>query len=167
MGIAALDDLDDPGSGSCGGGANARPFVTHINAYDMNLYLRIALELHLKRLVVGGIEKVYEIGRIFRNEGADSSHNPEFTMLELYAAYGDYDTMATLTRELIQAAALAQIRTGARAGDLADLGMVLAFPGPTGPRREHGDLLQPKRARPKTASTLHTTGRHHTPRDSM
>jgi lysyl-tRNA synthetase class 2 len=87
------------------GGANARPFVTHINAYDMNLYLRIALELYLKRLVVGGIEKVYEIGRIFRNEGADSSHNPEFTMLELYAAYGDYDTMATLTRELIQAAA--------------------------------------------------------------
>jgi len=89
------------------GGANARPFVTHINAYDMNLYLRIALELYLKRLVVGGIEKVYEIGRIFRNEGADSSHNPEFTMLELYAAYGDYDTMATLTRELIQAAARA------------------------------------------------------------
>ena len=89
------------------GGANARPFVTHINAYDMDLYLRIALELYLKRLVVGGIEKVYEIGRIFRNEGADSSHNPEFTMLELYAAYGDYDTMATLTRELIQAAARA------------------------------------------------------------
>src|SRR5450432_132687 len=89
------------------GGANARPFVTHINAYDMDLYLRIALELYLKRLVVGGIEKVYEIGRIFRNEGADSSHNPEFTMLELYEAYGDYDSMATLTRELIQAAARA------------------------------------------------------------
>ena len=64
------------------GGANARPFVTHINAYDIELYLRIALELYLKRLVVGGIEKVYEIGRIFRNEGADSTHNPEFTMLE-------------------------------------------------------------------------------------
>ena len=64
------------------GGANARPFVTHINAYDMDLYLRIALELYLKRLVVGGIEKVYEIGRIFRNEGADATHNPEFTMLE-------------------------------------------------------------------------------------
>jgi len=87
------------------GGANARPFVTHINAYDMELYLRIALELYLKRLVVGGIEKVYEIGRIFRNEGADATHNPEFTMLELYEAYGDYDSMATLTRELIQAAA--------------------------------------------------------------
>jgi lysyl-tRNA synthetase class 2 len=88
------------------GGANARPFVTHINAYDhLTVYLRIALELYLKRLVVGGIEQVYELGRIFRNEGADATHNPEFTMLELYAAYGDYDTMATLTRELIQASA--------------------------------------------------------------
>ena len=89
------------------GGANARPFVTHMNAYDMDLYLRIALELYLKRLVVGGIERVYEIGRIFRNEGADSTHNPEFTMLEAYEAYGDYDTVATLTRELIQNAAAA------------------------------------------------------------
>jgi len=87
------------------GGANARPFATHMNAYDMELYLRIALELYLKRLVVGGIERVYEIGRIFRNEGADSTHNPEFTMLEAYEAYGDYNTIATLTRELLQAAA--------------------------------------------------------------
>ena len=87
------------------GGANARPFTTHINAYDLDLYLRIALELYLKRLVVGGIERVYEIGRIFRNEGADATHNPEFTMLEVYEAYGDYNTQATLTRELLQAAA--------------------------------------------------------------
>jgi lysyl-tRNA synthetase class 2 len=87
------------------GGANARPFRTHINAYDLDLYLRIALELYLKRLVVGGIEKVYEIGRNFRNEGVDATHNPEFTMLEAYEAYGDYMTMATLTRELIQRAA--------------------------------------------------------------
>jgi lysyl-tRNA synthetase, class II len=87
------------------GGANARPFATHMNAYDIDLYLRIALELYLKRLVVGGIEKVYEIGRIFRNEGADSTHNPEFTMLEAYEAYGDYNTIATLTQELLQAAA--------------------------------------------------------------
>ena len=87
------------------GGANARPFMTHMNAYDIDLYLRIALELYLKRLVVGGIERVYEIGRIFRNEGADSTHNPEFTMLEAYEAYGDYNTIGTLTRELIQAAA--------------------------------------------------------------
>jgi lysyl-tRNA synthetase, class II len=89
------------------GGANARPFITHSIAYDLDLYLRIALELYLKRLVVGGLEKVYEIGRIFRNEGADSTHNPEFTMLELYEAYGDYTTMATLTRELILGAARA------------------------------------------------------------
>jgi lysyl-tRNA synthetase, class II len=87
------------------GGANARPFATHINAYNMDLYLRIALELYLKRLVVGGIEKVYEIGRNFRNEGVDATHNPEFTMLEAYEAYGDYMTVATLTRELIQRAA--------------------------------------------------------------
>jgi lysyl-tRNA synthetase, class II len=87
------------------GGANARPFTTHINAFDLDLYLRIALELYLKRLVVGGIERVYEIGRIFRNEGVDATHNPEFTMLEVYQAYGDYNTMATLTRELLQSAA--------------------------------------------------------------
>jgi lysyl-tRNA synthetase, class II len=91
------------------GGANARPFITHSNAYDIDLYLRIALELYLKRLVVGGIEKVYEIGRIFRNEGADATHNPEFTMLEAYEAYGDYNTIGTLTRELIQAAARAAL----------------------------------------------------------
>jgi lysyl-tRNA synthetase, class II len=91
------------------GGANARPFITHSNAYNIELYLRIALELYLKRLMVGGIEKVYEIGRIFRNEGADATHNPEFTMLEAYEAYGDYHTIAALTRELIQAAAQAAL----------------------------------------------------------
>jgi lysyl-tRNA synthetase, class II len=91
------------------GGANARPFITRSNAYDIELYLRIALELYLKRLVVGGIEKVYEIGRIFRNEGADATHNPEFTMLEVYEAYGDYNSIGTLTRELIQAAARAAL----------------------------------------------------------
>ncbi|HEX9063681.1 MAG TPA: amino acid--tRNA ligase-related protein, partial [Streptosporangiaceae bacterium] len=89
------------------GGANARPFTTHINAYDMQLYLRIALELYLKRLMVGGLEKVYEIGRNFRNEGADATHNPEFTMLEAYEAYGDYGTMRELARTLIVEAAVA------------------------------------------------------------
>jgi lysyl-tRNA synthetase class 2 len=89
------------------GGANARPFITHINAYDMDIYLRIALELYLKRLVVGGIENVFEIGRNFRNEGVDGTHNPEFTMLEAYQAYGDYTTIGDLTRELIQRAATA------------------------------------------------------------
>ncbi|PZM97474.1 MAG: lysine--tRNA ligase [Actinobacteria bacterium] len=89
------------------GGAAARPFVTHSNALDTNLYLRIAPELFLKRCVVGGIERVFEINRNFRNEGIDSSHSPEFAMLEAYQAYGDYDTMAVLTRELVQEAALA------------------------------------------------------------
>jgi len=89
------------------GGANARPFVTHINAYDMPLYLRIAPELYLKRLLVGGVDRVFEINRNFRNEGADSSHNPEFTMLELYQAYGDYDSVRIITQEIIQEAATA------------------------------------------------------------
>ena len=89
------------------GGANARPFETHINAYDMDLYLRIATELHLKRLLVGGMEKVFEIGRQFRNEGVDFKHNPEFTSLEVYETYGDYDTMRVLTQEIIQEAAIA------------------------------------------------------------
>jgi lysyl-tRNA synthetase class 2 len=87
------------------GGANARPFVTHINAYDMPLYLRIAPELYLKRLVVGGVERVFEINRNFRNEGADSTHNPEFTMLEAYQTYADYQDMRVLTQHLVQAAA--------------------------------------------------------------
>ncbi|GAA2443075.1 lysine--tRNA ligase [Agromyces soli] len=89
------------------GGASARPFVTHSNAFDTELYLRIAPELYLKRAVVGGIERVYEINRNFRNEGADSTHSPEFAMLEAYEAYGDYTTIADLTQKLIQDAAAA------------------------------------------------------------
>src|SRR5205823_6778598 len=84
------------------GGAAARPFVTHMNAMDVDLFLRIAPELYLKRCVVGGMERVFEINRNFRNEGSDSSHSPEFAMLECYQAYADYQVMATLTRELIQ-----------------------------------------------------------------
>ena len=82
------------------GGANARPFITHHNALDIDLYLRIALELHLKRLIVGGLERVYEIGRVFRNEGIDTSHNPEFTLMELYQAFGDVNTMMDITEGL-------------------------------------------------------------------
>jgi lysyl-tRNA synthetase class 2 len=84
------------------GGATARPFVTHANAIDTDLYLRIAPELFLKRAVVGGIERVFELNRVFRNEGIDSTHSPEFAMLEAYQAYATYDDMAVLTRELIQ-----------------------------------------------------------------
>jgi lysyl-tRNA synthetase class 2 len=89
------------------GGAIARPFVTHHGALDIDLYLRIALELYLKRLLVGGLERVYEIGRNFRNEGIDRDHNPEFTMLELYQAYGDYFSMMEIGQALIREAALA------------------------------------------------------------
>jgi lysyl-tRNA synthetase class 2 len=93
------------------GGATARPFKTHINAYDMELYLRIAIELYLKRLVVGGIEKVFEINRNFRNEGADSTHNPEFTMIEAYGTYLDYNDMADLTQRMYQKAVMAALDT--------------------------------------------------------
>jgi len=89
------------------GGASARPFITHSNAFDTELYLRIAPELYLKRAVVGGLERVFEINRNFRNEGADSTHSPEFAMLEAYQAYGDYETIAELTQQLIQNAAVA------------------------------------------------------------
>ncbi|WP_378735629.1 bifunctional lysylphosphatidylglycerol synthetase/lysine--tRNA ligase LysX [Nocardia brasiliensis] len=89
------------------GGANATPFRTHINAYDLDLYLRIAPELYLKRLCVGGMEKVFEIGRTFRNEGVDFSHNPEFTILEAYEAHSDYERMMHVCRQLIQEAAVA------------------------------------------------------------
>jgi lysyl-tRNA synthetase, class II len=87
------------------GGALARPFVTHHNTLDLDLYLRIALELHLKRLIVGGMERVFEIGRIFRNEGISTRHNPEFTMMELYQAFGDMTDVMAITEELIVAAA--------------------------------------------------------------
>ena len=89
------------------GGAAARPFISHSNAYDMELFLRIAPELFLKRCVVGGIERVFEINRNFRNEGADSSHSPEFAMIESYQAYGDWRSIADLTRKLVQNAAMA------------------------------------------------------------
>lgn len=100
-------EIETPMLQTMHGGAAARPFVTHSNAFDMELYLRIAPELFLKRAVVGGIERVFEINRNFRNEGADSTHNPEFVMLEFYQAYGDYNTVADLTQEMIQNAAVA------------------------------------------------------------
>ena len=107
------------------GGAAARPFVTHMNAFDMDLYLRIAPELFLKRALVGGIERVFEINRNFRNEGADSTHSPEFAMLEAYESYGDYDTMAALTQDLVQTAAQDVLGTSVVAmpdGEEYDLG---------------------------------------------
>ena len=100
-------EVETPVLHAIAGGAAARPFVTHHNALDIDLYLRIALELHLKRLMVGGVERVYEIGRVFRNEGIDATHNPEFTMIELYQAYGDYETMMETAEAIISNACLA------------------------------------------------------------
>jgi lysyl-tRNA synthetase class 2 len=94
-------EVETPTLHSIAGGASARPFITHHNALDMQLYMRIAIELHLKRLIVGGLEKVYEIGRVYRNEGISTRHNPEFTMIELYEAYADYQDIMSLTEELI------------------------------------------------------------------
>jgi lysyl-tRNA synthetase, class II len=98
-------EVETPILQSVHGGAAARPFHTHLNAFDLDMSLRIATELYLKRCIVGGIERVYEIGPVFRNEGVDSSHSPEYTLLEAYEAYGDYDTVAELTHRLVLDAA--------------------------------------------------------------
>lgn len=94
-------EVETPTLHAIAGGASARPFITHHNALDMQLFMRIAIELHLKRLIVGGLEKVYEIGRVYRNEGISTRHNPEFTMIELYEAYADYQDIMNLTESLI------------------------------------------------------------------
>ena len=98
-------EVETPVLHSIAGGAAARPFITHHNTLDIDMYLRIALELHLKRLIIGGFDRVYEIGRVFRNEGMDTRHNPEFTLLELYQAYTDYHGMMDLTENLFRTVA--------------------------------------------------------------
>lgn len=98
-------EVETPTMHTIPGGASARPFITHHNALDMQLYMRIAIELHLKRLIVGGLDKVYEIGRVYRNEGISTRHNPEFTMIELYEAYADFQDIMELTENLIVNAA--------------------------------------------------------------
>ena len=108
------------------GGANARPFTTHHNALDLDLYLRVAPELYLKRLTVAGFEKVFEIGRVFRNEGVSTRHNPEFTMLELYQAYADYDDIMSLVEELVEQ--LAVELTGSTVLMVADQELDVARP---------------------------------------
>lgn len=101
LGGQGFVEIEGPTLHSIAGGAAARPFKTHHNALDMPLFMRIALELHLKRLLVGGVERVYELGRVYRNEGLSPRHNPEFTMLEVYQAYGDYRSMMDLTEKII------------------------------------------------------------------
>jgi lysyl-tRNA synthetase class 2 len=105
LGDEGFVEIEGPTLHAIAGGAAARPFKTHHNTLDMPLFMRIALELHLKRLLVGGMERVYELGRVYRNEGISPRHNPEFTMLELYQAYGDYRSMMDLTEKLILQAA--------------------------------------------------------------
>ncbi len=116
-------EVDTPTLQHTNGGAAARPFATHANAYDEPMLLRIAIELHLKRALVGGVDRVYEIGKTFRNEGVDNTHNPEFMMLEAYASYWTYDTMADLTQRLVVGAARAVGRTivAGRDGSQIDL----------------------------------------------
>lgn len=101
LGAQGFVEIEGPTLHTVAGGAAARPFKTHHNALDMQLFMRIALELHLKRLLVGGMERVYELGRVYRNEGISPRHNPEFTMLEVYQAFGDYHSMMDLTQSLI------------------------------------------------------------------
>ena len=123
--LDALDftEVETPMMQPIPGGATARPFATHHNALDLTLYLRIAPELYLKRLLVGGFERVYEMNRVFRNEGLSTRHNPEFTMLELYQAYATYRDIMTLTENLVRSAALGVAGTGAIAyqGETIDL----------------------------------------------
>ncbi len=130
-------EVETPMMHSIPGGAAARPFATHHNALDMKLFMRIALEIPLKKLLVGGVEKVYEIGRVFRNEGVDTQHNPEFTLLELYHAYGDLRTMMELVESLVvslakEVAGGTKLPFGGRTIDVT----------PPWPRREFGDLIR-------------------------
>src|SRR5258706_5561470 len=134
-----FSEVETPTLHAIAGGAAARPFVTHHNTLDIDLYLRIALELHLKRLLVGGMEKVYEIGRVFRNEGISPRHNPEFTMMELYQAYGDYRTMMDLTEGLIVAAVDALHPEGKRQVKFGEHTIDFA---PPWQRSRYGDLFR-------------------------
>ncbi len=133
-------EVEGPMLGSIQGGATARPFITHHNALDIDMYLRIALELHLKRLVVGGMERVFELGRVFRNEGIDVRHNPEFTMLEAYQAFGDYSDMMDLVEGMVVAAVTEAldgnfvVRVGDHSVDMS----------PPWPRISMADLIEEK-----------------------
>lgn len=141
-------EVETPTLHTVAGGAAARPFVTHHNALDIDLYLRIALELHLKRLLVGGIERVFEMGRVFRNEGISTRHNPEFTMLELYQAYADYTDMMELTESLIVDAVEVLAAEGCEYERSPRGGWVISFAGNKmdltrpWPRRSYGDLFR-------------------------
>jgi lysyl-tRNA synthetase, class II len=130
-------EVETPVLHAIAGGAAARPFITQHNTLEMELYLRIALELHLKRLMVGGVERVYEIGRVFRNEGIDTTHNPEFTMIEIYQAYGNYESMMDLTEAIVCDA----VRTVSDSMSLPWGDGAIDFTAPW-PRRKYADLFR-------------------------
>lgn len=130
-------EVETPTLHAIAGGAAARPFETHHNTLDIDLFMRIALELHLKRLLVGGMERVYEIGRVFRNEGISRRHNPEFTMLELYQAYADYGTMMDVTEGMILAAIAAL--DGKQQRNFGELALDFT---PPWPRTSYAELFQ-------------------------
>lgn len=141
-------EVETPVLHAIAGGAAARPFITHHNTLDIDLFMRIALELHLKRLMVGGIERVYEIGRVFRNEGIDLTHNPEFTMMELYQAYGNYESMMDITEAIVTEAARKVLAT-TNPSAANDNRLVLPWGEddqidfmPPWPRRTYGELFQ-------------------------
>ncbi len=137
-------ETEGPTMQAIAGGAAARPFVTHHNALDLSLYLRIALELHLKRLLVGGLERVFELGRVYRNEGISRKHNPEFTMLEAYQAFGDYASMMELTEAIILGAIEAvdgQLSRILHFGSTPDEVVTIDF-NPPWPRRPYLDLVR-------------------------
>jgi lysyl-tRNA synthetase class 2 len=146
-------EVETPMMQPIAGGAIARPFVTHHNALDMDLYLRIAPELYLKRLTVGGLERVFEINRNFRNEGISTQHNPEFTMMEFYEAYADYQTLMTMTEEMI--GAVAREATGTDQIVFGDHEISLAAPfarcNATCPLPSSAPAIRPRRWRPRSA----------------
>ena len=134
---ARFVEVETPVLHAQAGGATARPFVTHHNALDLDLTMRIALELHLKRLIVGGLERVFEIGRVFRNEGLSTRHNPEFTMLECYQAFADYTDIMSLTEALVAEAAQAAVGTTVVEVDGQSVDLT-----PPWPRRPMLDLIR-------------------------
>ncbi|MEN1678560.1 MAG: lysine--tRNA ligase [Planctomycetota bacterium] len=136
-------EVEGPTLHSIAGGAAARPFTTHHNALDIDLFMRIALELHLKRLLVGGVERVYELGRVYRNEGISPKHNPEFTMLEVYQAYGNYESMMDLTEAVItDAIAAISAATGAGANYVLPWGEKQIDFTPPFARKTYNELFQ-------------------------
>ena len=164
---AGYTEVETPILQSIAGGASARPFITHHNSLDIDLYLRIATELYLKRLIVGGFEGVYEIGKNFRNEGMDRTHNPEFTCMELYVQYKDYNWMMSFTEKLLERICIAVNGSTETVVD----GKTISFKAPSAvclsstPSKKRQDMTSTARAKKKSVSLQRTEDgrnrRHH------